>query len=248
MCRFGNRGVHLPADSAQNLRKTQTEILQAIRGKLSSSALSGKLGYRFNQVARWEKGERRLLWTDFVALCQARHLPLAEQLRHYLGYEGDPCASGPLTKTLLGGKSIDETAKATKLNRSKITRWLNGKASPTFLEIYLLLRLAIDPFGFLERLVDLSQVPSLAKDYRLFQKQRELAYTLPYLDAIMEALLLRSYQEAGKHGAEVLASAAGLPSASAASTDGHRRPCGPAPVTATRTAPFALVAVAARIV
>ena len=30
----------------------------------------------------------------------------------------------------------------------------------------------------------------------------------------------------------------------AASTDGHRRPCGPAPVTATRTVPFVLVAVA----
>jgi transcriptional regulator with XRE-family HTH domain len=200
----------LPTASAQNLQKTQTEILQAMRGKLSSSALSVKLGYRFNQVARWEKGERRLLWTDFVALCEARRLPLAEQMRHHLGYEGDLHASGPFTKTLLGGKSIDEAAKATKLSRSKISRWLNGKATPTFLETYQLLRLAINPFGFFERLVDLSQVPSLAKDYRLFQRQRELAHALPYLDAIMEALLVRSYREAGKHNAEALASAAGL--------------------------------------
>ena len=70
----------MAAKLERDLEKMQAELLRAIRGKLSTSALSAKLGYKFNQVARWEKGERRLLWTDFVALCEARRLPLAAQL------------------------------------------------------------------------------------------------------------------------------------------------------------------------
>ena len=189
----------------------QAEILRAIRGKLTASALSLKLGYGFNQVSRWEKGERRLLWADFVAVCDARRLPLREQLANYLGYEGDPHDTGALTKTLLGGKSIDVVSKATKLNRSKISRWLRAKASPTFLDIYALLGLTVNTLSFLEPLVDLAGVPELAEQYAVFRQQRELAYNLPYLDVLMEALVVRRYEELKQHDPKLLGAVAGLP-------------------------------------
>lgn len=207
----------MPTDLSSDLQKIQSELVRAIRGKLSASALSAKLGYKFNQVSRWEKGERRLLWTDFVAICEAKRLPLREQLDSYLGYRGDLSATGPFTKTLLSGKSIDETSKTTQLNRSKISRWLNGKAPPTFADVFLLLRSTINVISFLERLVDLSKVPSLAEEYDIFRKQRELAYAMPYFDALMEALLVRSYQEARENDLEILAAVAGLPVGTVAS-------------------------------
>lgn len=189
----------------------QAEILRAIRGRLTASALSLKLGYGFNQVSRWEKGERRLLWTDFVAVCEARRLPLRGQLALYLGYEGDLRDTGAITKTLLGGKSIDEISKATGLNRSKISRWLRAKASPTFLDVYILLGLTVNTLSFLEPLVSLPEVPQLARHYSVFRQQRELAYTMPYLDALMEALLVRRYEELNQHDAGLLGAVAGLP-------------------------------------
>lgn len=201
----------MPSSPPEFFHKMQTEILQAIRGKLSSSALSAKLGYKFNQVARWEKGERRLLWIDFVAICEARRLPLAEQVELYLGYTGNLQASGPFTKTLLAGKKIEEIAKASKLNRSKISRWVGGKAEPTFLDAYALLKSTVNLLSFLEPLVDLAKVPSLAGDYAIFRRQRELAYSMPYLDALMEALLLNSYQDAARHDPSLLSAASGLP-------------------------------------
>jgi predicted transcriptional regulator len=206
----GKARIKLSKISLQNLKNTQTEILHVIRGKLAASALSAKLGYRFNQAARWESGERRLLWTDFVAICEARRLPLAGQISLYLGYKGNLHDTGPFMKTLLSGKSIDEASKTTGINRSKISRWLSVKAPPTFMDVYMLLRSAVNTLSFFEGILDLSKVPSLASDYRLFQQQRELAYSIPYLDALMEALLLRAYKEAAKHEPEILSAAAGL--------------------------------------
>lgn len=200
----------MPSATQPSLQKIQTEILKEIRGKLTSSALSAKLGYGFNQVARWEKGERRLLWTDFVTICKVRRLPLAEQVEAYLGYREDLFDTGPFTKTLLSGKSIDEASRATRLSRSKISRWIHGKAPPTFLDVYLLLASVINVLSFLEPLVNLERVPSLAGQYDLFRRQREIAFSMPQLDALMEALLVRPYQEAPKHDAAALSAISGL--------------------------------------
>ncbi len=196
--------------AAANLQKIQADLLRTLRGRLSSSALSAKLGYSFNQVARWEKSERRLLWSDFVSVCEVRKLPLREQVELYLGYKGDLRATGPLTKTLLAGKPIGLVSKSTRLDRSKISRWLSGKAEPTFLDVYLLLRSGVNLLSFLEPLVELSKVPSLAKEYSIFRHQRELAYSMPYLDSLMEALLLQEYQSSPKHEVEILSHASGL--------------------------------------
>ncbi|MGZ3662651.1 MAG: hypothetical protein ACXVCK_21310 [Bdellovibrionota bacterium] len=191
--------------------RLQSEILRVIRGKLTASALSRKLGYKFNQFSRWESGEKRLLWTDFVAICKVRRLPLREQIILFLGYEGDLLDTAALTKTLLGGKSIDEASKATKLDRSRISRWLRGKAPPTFLDIYTLLGSTVNVLSFLEPIVNLQEVPILAADYAVLRQQRELAFALPYLDALMEAMIVRRYMELNKHDSKALGAIAGIP-------------------------------------
>ncbi|MES2964737.1 MAG: DUF4423 domain-containing protein [Bdellovibrionota bacterium] len=191
--------------------KIQAEVLRAIRGKLTTSAFSAKLGYRFNQYARWEKGDRRLMWTDFVAVCETKKLPIARQVSLYLGYEGDLGKTDALTKTLLHGFSIDEVSKATEISRSKISRWVNGKASPAFGDVYDLLNWGVNVLAFLEPLVDLEKVPSLAKRYEQFKLQRELVFTMPHLDALQEALLVRRYEKSTRHDSRILAEIAGLP-------------------------------------
>jgi transcriptional regulator with XRE-family HTH domain len=195
----------------RNSSQLSGEVLRAIRGNLTSSALSRKLGYKFDQVSRWERGERRLLWSDFVALCQARRLPLREQLTAHLGNGEDLLDTPKLIKALLSGKSIDLAAKASKFSRSKLSRWLGGKATPTFLDVYALLGLSLNTLSFLEPLVDQSKIPSLALDYAEFRRQRELAYSLPHLDALMEALVVRHYLEMKAHSPSVLGKIAGLP-------------------------------------
>lgn len=200
----------LPSAANPKLQKIQTEILKEIRGKLTTSALSTKLSYGFNQVARWEKGERRLLWTDFVSVCNVRKLPLAEQIEAYLGYREDLHDTGAFIRNLLSGKSIDEASRATGLSRSKISRWLHGKAPPTFIDVYLLLSSVVNVLSFLEPLVNLKNVASLSEQYNLFRHQRELTFSMPQLDALMEALLVRPYQEAAKHDAETLSAISGL--------------------------------------
>lgn len=191
-------------------QKLQAELLRAIRGKLTASALSQKLGYKFNQVARWEKGERRLLWTDFVAVAEARRLPLAEQVKEYLGYEGDLRATAPFMRALLAGKPVGELARSAKLNRSKLSRWLGGKAEPTFLDVFAMLRSSVNLLSFLEPLVELEKVPSLAGEYGIFRRQRELTWSMPWLDALLEALLVEAYKKSPKHDPAILARVAGL--------------------------------------
>lgn len=190
--------------------KLQNEILRTIRGKLSASAMSAKLGYKFNQYARWEKGDRRLLWSDFVAICKLRKLPVDMQAQLYLGFDGKWAKEGEFAKTLLHGFSIDEVSKATKINRSKISRWVNGKTPLTFTDVFDLLNWGVNAFGFFEPLVDLEKVPSLANEYRGFKQQRELVYTMPYLDALQEALIVKDYLSLAKHDSKVLANIAGL--------------------------------------
>lgn len=194
-----------------SISKLQTEILPIIRGRLSTSAFSAKLGYRFNQYARWEKGERRLLWSDFVAICQIRHLPIRQQVKFYLGFDGDLTNVSAFTKTLMHGFSIDEVSKATKISRSKISRWINGKASPTFSDVFNLLKWGVNVYSFFEPLIDLQKVSSLSNEYERFKQQRELAYTMPHLDVLREALTVRAYQSLARHDSKVLSRIAGLP-------------------------------------
>lgn len=189
----------------------QGEMLKVIRGKRTSSAMSARLGYRYNQYGRWESGERRLLWTDFVAICEVRRLPLREQVELYLGFSEDLSNTSALVKTLLDGQPIGTAANETGLSRFKISRYCLGKGEPTFLEIYALLRRGVNSLSFLEPLVDLAKIPSLAADYKSFQSQRELTYTFPYLDALLEALVVQAYLDLPQHDSKVLARASGLP-------------------------------------
>ena len=59
-------------------------------------------------------------------------------------------------------------------------------------------------------------MPSLAGEYEIFRRQRELAYSMPYLDALMEALLVEAYRKSPKHDPGILARVAGLPERSVA--------------------------------
>lgn len=136
-------------------------------------------------MARWKRASAASSGTTyFVAVCEARRLPLAAQVADYLGYTGDLRDTAAVTKTLLGGKSIEEAVKAAPkglpINRSKLSRWVNwARPRPTFLDIYTLLSSAVNSMSLLEQLVDLTKVPSLAARYEIFRRQRSLPSASP---------------------------------------------------------------------
>src|SRR4051812_5121738 len=112
------------------------ETVVAARGKLSQRALSRKLGYRTNQVYRWESGQRQVSWPQFAELCRATGLDLRGALRKLGCYQKDPTDTGTLVRFLLGEAKLAAVAKVSGVSRFSLMRWRNGTATPSLRGIF----------------------------------------------------------------------------------------------------------------
>lgn len=110
-----------------SLRKT---ILRTVRGERSQDFVNQRLGYTFNQMSRWEKGQRALAWQNFVLLCEACEFDLAKALHEGLGFPVDLRAPEALFARLIGDRTRIAAAEAMGVSRHVLGRWLARGTEP----------------------------------------------------------------------------------------------------------------------
>jgi len=197
--------IFFPEESAR-------ELVRAIRGKSSSSWLSQRLGYKFNKVARWERGAKTLLWSEFLALASLRRLDVSGALAVAQLIETDPKEIGSILEELIGSEKYETAARRADISAAILRRWISGATSVplvgflSFLHQYR--RASAD---FVAHLVPIERVPSLCPLWKMQKQERELHARHPEAAAIIRALELGEYQRLSTHKDDLIARKAGCP-------------------------------------
>ena len=108
------------------------ELLLALRGSRSSAELSKSAGYKFNQVNRWETGEKHLRWDEFCGYCHVLDIPLPQILSNIFHYDKpDPKEFlGHLYSLKFPFHSIAALAERLHRHPSAVRRYLDGEIYP----------------------------------------------------------------------------------------------------------------------
>jgi transcriptional regulator with XRE-family HTH domain len=206
--------------SAIDTERLARQIVRHLRGKRSQLALSRHLGYGSNVCQSWELGKRYPKASDFFALAHKSRIPLHDKLSaflqhavHWSGMRDATTAAAvqALVRDLRGDRRIHELSTSAGARRATLSRWLHGAAEPRLPALLSLVQAATHR---LLEFVSIFAPPELLAetraDWEALELQRKLAYELPLSHAVLRALELRRYQEAGVHTEGLIAELLGM--------------------------------------
>jgi transcriptional regulator with XRE-family HTH domain len=187
------------------------ELVRALRGRISQERLSARLGFRSNQLHRWEAGTGSLDWIQFTRLCEACKRNLPKTVHYVLGFGGNLKDAPGLIRHLAGTEKVSEIARKTGFSRFVVSKWLSGKSIPpldVILEMMESLQFIL--VEFVGDLVPIESVPSLREVASQLQKQKDLFYTHPEAEAVICTLALAQYQALPRHKPGMIADWIGI--------------------------------------
>lgn len=189
------------------------ELVRALRGKRSQTAARRRLKRRSNVFHAWETGARYPRGSDFIQLLQlAGRSPLVLLGRFAPCRGASPRAL--LTSwlnALVRDRSQAELSRRLHVNRNTVARWLAGSTEPRLPQLLALVEVTTQrALDFLAELVEPKALPSVAAAHADLQRQRELAYSLPWAHAVLRALELEQYRALPRHRPGFIAACTGL--------------------------------------
>lgn len=192
-------------------RKICSELIRALRGKLSRSNLNQKLGLKSNQVHRWESGQRSISWKNFCDFLEFRKISLRSILDEEFGYTSDPGNEPKLLAHLMGQSSVSQFAASTGLSKSVVAKILGAKQRLKLEQILLIVdRQGLILTEFLGRIVPLAELSVVDKNlYKTGLKN--VQYEMPVFGAMLAALNLQEYLNFKAHPVGWLSKKLNLP-------------------------------------
>jgi transcriptional regulator with XRE-family HTH domain len=152
------------------------ELVRALRGKRSQTALSRRLGYRTNVIYRWEAGRDFPSAAKFLHLAERTGRDVRGAIEQFYRVApgwlaehspGSRDGAAAFLRDLQGPTSIVELAAATGHSRFKVARWLQGKGEPRLPEfLQLIVASSLRMLDFVATLVDPTRLPSLHEPWR----------------------------------------------------------------------------------
>lgn len=196
------------------------ELMRALRGERSQTALSRQLGFRSNVAYAWEHGRRYPEMSFVLRSAVSRRPALRGDLARFFGlpeeaFEGRR-VHAPRTVTLLVQHLVGSTpkirlAKRLGVDRTTLGRWVTGRTEPRLPEFLSLLQATTQRLLlFVSLFTDLERLPSTKEPYAHLKKQQRLAYDLPMSHAVLRALELTAYQRLPRHDSGFIADHVGI--------------------------------------
>jgi len=198
-----------PTSNTLDYSRLAAELIRALRGKRSQTALSRRLGYKTNVLYIWEARKGAPTGAGFLQLAQRVGVDVRHALEQFYRKPPPWLASheptsvqgvAALLDDLRGASTLVDTAGKLRVSRFALARWLRGEAEPRlpdFLELIEVTSLRL--LDVVAALVDPLEVPSLAARWQELQAARRAAYQRPWSHAVLRALELRQYQELPAH-------------------------------------------------
>jgi len=173
-----------------------TELLRALRGKRSQVGLSRRLRFRFNQIYRWESGQTKIGWTDFVRLTEVVKVDLGKIIRMLRVFDHHPSEHVKLVESMIGSRKIVQIARDMKCSTSVLSRWLNGRTTPS-LEQMLRLMQATDQsvIQFLDAISPIEDsFPSLREKHQALKRRIEFFHCFPDATLVIRLMETDEYR------------------------------------------------------
>ncbi len=98
-------------------------ILVQLRGKMSQSQLSSKLGKKHNHVYKWESGQRKIHWHRFIELASFRGVKLESLFYDLYSYDGDINDIQQLTEHIFMNISSKTISKSLNISPFRVNSW-----------------------------------------------------------------------------------------------------------------------------
>lgn len=110
--------------------RVRRELVRAMRGNLRQIALSQKLGFKGNQLYRWESATVNITWEEFCALAMACEISVTTALLKSCGYARESLRASEVIRHLCPGYSGNDLSKILGLDIQAVRRILRGASSP----------------------------------------------------------------------------------------------------------------------
>lgn len=178
-----------------------SELIRALRGRRSQSQLSRRLGFSYNQVSRWESGERAIRWKDFVELCAACGQPLGKNVLLLGGEPARPADHSAIFTALFDTSDPAELSARAGVSRHVARLWLDPEKSVDLEDV---LRVAEgrgrSPAVFLANFLPAEQtIPCLAEQMTRVRKAAHYCSRHPSLGVVSLFLSLKTYRDLPRH-------------------------------------------------
>ena len=195
-----------------DLLELRKEFLKEVRGSRTQNYLNQKLGFDFNQCYKWESGDKKFLWTDFVDVAHALRLDLKPALVSLFRYFGDPKDYGSFVFYLCQGRKVSEISRNTGISRDRIGRWFKNVMPPNLEDVFSLI-ITYYPMTLLTLIsswVDIRNIDSLYDLYGELVEFHQFFAEHPYVYAVSRCLELDEYKKLPKHDDNFIANRLGI--------------------------------------
>jgi transcriptional regulator with XRE-family HTH domain len=194
-----------------------SELVRALRGTRSQGALNRRLGRSSNVAHTWERGSRQPRASDFLLLAELARLPVGAILAGFAAVEAPSSRGfgaadvGAWLSAVARGRSHAELARKVGCDRNTVARWLGGKTEPRLPDLLRLVDATTQRLmDFVAAFVDPRGLPSLKQAFEDLERQRRLAYDLPWAHAVLRVLELEDYASLARHEAGQIAARIGI--------------------------------------
>lgn len=170
-------------------------ILRKLRGKRSQSQLSTQLGLVHNHVYKWESGERKIQWSDFVKILEQKRIDLKPLFFDLFSYQGDIRDFSKLCDHILMPRTNDTIARLLSVSKYRVNGWRSGKG-----KFYLVDMLTIlDQFSkylidFVIQFLNLDEIKALGYS-SIEYETRELELKNPILSLYLRIIETSGHEE-----------------------------------------------------
>ncbi len=198
----------------------KVDFLRAARAPLSQKKWNQVLGFKFNQVLKWETHQKNFNWSDFCFVCEKANLPLSQLLQKHFNilsndYHGSTILS-LILKYFYPNQSLDDVALEMNLHVSCLRRWQRKVGEPDIEFIFKLLYFKnLNFLSFIKELIEdkivfLEEKPKFLQLMISNKSLTELHSLIPSLCAIQSSFYLKSYDELPIHSDSFIAEKSGV--------------------------------------
>ena len=176
------------------------QLVRALRGRRSQTALSRRLGYQSNVVYTWESGRRWPSGADLFRLLAKTGRDPREVWRSFsLPREGLRLETregmAALLAQLRGAAPIRSIAERCGVSRFRVSRWLRGETEPRLPEWLRLVEALTSRLGdLLAAMVEPEAIPALGEHWQAVRARRDIAFSHPWSHAILRQLETVAYR------------------------------------------------------
>lgn len=181
------------------------QLVRALRGSRSQTALSRRLGYRSNVFYTWESGRREPSASELFRIVARTGRAPAQALASFpVRLDGIDLTTPPgvtaLLAALRGEARIVDVAARCGVTRQTAARWLRGDTEPRASQLLSLIEaLTLRVVDFVGALAPPEALPEIAGAAAELRTRRDVAFTHPWSQAILRQLETRAYQRLRRH-------------------------------------------------